>query len=228
MEDQYTSFSDNYNTIRQNDAKATWNYQAALKSGFMYKDKWIVQFGLGYQVFIYNETIRFINSPVSTGPPSQPPTIFTPNGNGNGLVSGPTGGSVTQFSATSSESYTFKNTFRYAQLSVAGSRVFMQQSFGFYVGAGCSVSRLLPSNALTVEGNNMYTYRYRSMHEPLNKWTCTPAIQLGIMKPVGSRILLQAGPNGFYNLHSMFSNGYIIAQKPYGLGFDLNVLIRLN
>jgi hypothetical protein len=227
--DNYAPFSDNYYATRLNETKPEWNYQASLQSGFVYKNKWMLLFGLGYSIYSYNETIRVANSNSPTSP-SQPPTVvtFTNTGSSPGIM-GPSSGSGMAFSTVvANESYTVKNIFRYATCSLAGSRVFMCQSLGLYTGVGFSTSRLLPSNVLTVEGENMYMYRYRGTDGPVSKWTFTPNVHIGVMKQLGGKILLQAGPRAFYNLNSMFSKSYIISQKPYGLGLDLNILIRLN
>jgi hypothetical protein len=209
-------FTDIYSTNRQNELRKVWNYNASLKFGFAYKRKWMLQAAIAYQYYQYYETVYTVDTIVSPGPPPVIVTSVVPNSNG---------GSVMSFSSGSN---LVKNEFRHMQVSVEGSRVFNFKSFGIRTGAGFSTSYLVAANTLVVDENHAYTYRHRYNGAPLNKWMFGSSAHIGVVKNIGNRVQLQAGPNAFYNLSSMFGKKYLIAQRPYGVGFDLNLLIRIN
>jgi hypothetical protein len=204
------SFGDFYLENRRKQQKITFAYNALLKGGFIYNKKWMLHAALGYQTLKYKEEIIKLDT-LSNSPPIV--TTLTP------LTSTAT------FAITTNPNI---NSYRYINLSLEACRLFDLKYFGVKTGLGVSVANLWQANTTIVDSYNMYSYKNRYSDAPLNKWMYNVSFKLGVLKHITPRIQLQATPNIFYNVNSMFNKTYLITQKPYGAGLDMSLLIRLN
>lgn len=202
------SFTEFYLEKRREQAKFGFTYHAAVKGGFIYNRKWMVHTSLGYQLYKYKETsIKQVVSPAPV-----PLTTLSPS---PGM----------DFSADDTE---FKNSFNYIQSSLEVCRIVDFGSFGLKIGVGFSASRLISANSIIVDGYNSSTYRNEYKGEKLNKMLYASSARVGVLRHITSRIQLQASPNVYYNFNSMFDKKYLITQRPYGVGFDMSLMIRIN
>jgi hypothetical protein len=189
----------NYISNLKNQSKV-YSYNASVKGGFIYNKKWMLEGSIGYQSFRYMDSKKDGSSTAS-------PVIHGPWMNNSALAS---------------------NSYNYMNFSLQASRLFEFKHVGLKTGISFSASRLMSANSVIADGQHMFSMKKHHHGQPLNKWIYAPGVHIGVVKNLSDRVQMQASPNLYYNLNSMFNKNYIVSQKPYGVGFDLSLMIRIN
>jgi hypothetical protein len=179
-----------------------YSYNAGVKGGFTYNKKWMVEAGITYQSFRYLDNKQEAGCYSMAGP----------------IVNGP----WVNNAAIASSSY------RYMNFSLQASRMFDLGKVGVKTGLSFSAARLLSANTVVADGQHMFSLKKHHHGQPLSKWIYAPGLHIGVVKNFSDRVQMQASPNLYYNLNSMFNRNYIVSQKPYGVGLDLSLMIRIN
>jgi hypothetical protein len=195
----WNNYSDLYVNNLKNQSKV-YSYNTSVKAGFVYKNKWMVQAAAGYQSFKY-----------------------VGKGNNSAFA-----GSVNEPVSFANNAPLASNSYKYMNFSVEASRLFEFKNVGLKTGISFSASRLLSANTVIAEGQNMFSFKKQHRGAPLSKWMYAPGIHVGLVKNFSDRVQMQASPNVYYNINSIFNRNYVVTQKPYGVGLDLSLMIRIN
>jgi hypothetical protein len=209
--DNKNSFSDDYLNNRRNQNSLQMNYGGELNIGLLYKGKWELLLGCGYQRMEYQE--RPLN-------PAIP--VYTTVSGGGGVNPNFTVSTL----VAGTQSAPIKNTFEYLSTSLNCNRLMNLGKVRLKVGAGLRTDYLLRANVLLLNSPYYYEYAEKYRGAPLNKWAFAPQFNVGVIRDLSEHFQIQVCSTLFYSTSSMFEKNYLITQKSYGTGLECILLYK--
>lgn len=204
------TFSNNYLQAKKNKNEFTFNYVYGLKAGVLFKNKWEILAGIGFQK--YTQKDRALLS-----------LAYQSNtGSSQGIAP-----SISYNSAPDPNAI-YKSVFKYYDFSLELAKIYtFNRFFKVKTGLGVHAQKFrMKSNIYTIDIGNTLQYD-AIVNNQLSSWIGDVNLKAGLIEDITKTIQFQVCPNVFYSPTSMFKKSYAVNQKNYGFGLECLLLFRL-
>lgn len=196
---------------RKKENAVNFNYSYGLKLGLVWRDRYEVIIGAGFQRFKGVETyvpvpVAYVNSVVNNNLPN-----FYPSG----LMSG-------------QDNSEFVNMFRYRYYSLELGRYLNKSYFTrVKIAAGIQVNHITKSTNVYHVSHGHSHYESMNYYSVYNRFNYAVNLKIGFVQDLSRRLQIQFCPTVFYSINSMFARDYILKQKNLGAGLQALLLFKI-